>query len=811
VGEGWRYSFLVSKGFIVPFSEAVEAGISNVGGKAYSLACCASLGICIPKGLVLSTKAYQAYAKGKFPDSIYLALQDQFKDTPRLIIRSSGIEEDERETSFAGQFLSVVSSNEIQIIKNSVEACWRSYSSHEADVYRKLLAKKKRERESGMAVLVQQLLNASASGVCFTADPLTGKKEKVIINSVHGLGETLMSGEVISDHYEFDVEDGSISRKISGEQTQWRSSDHPNTLCPLPKNLVGRPVLTDAQIEGVVHLAKSAESLLKTPLDVEWAFEGKTLYLLQVRPITSFTKKTVFTLWTRDNVADVIPDAVTPLTWSIVDDASNKSFNIFASLLGLFDKPVRLFELFDGRVYFNQTAYGNLFISLSQHGRQFKHFFQVVWRYVYLIFVSNRRAAYLKRSFPKVLRSISAETSALRIRRLKNHLEEYMAVHIQVVGLLELGFLAVRTAVRKSMPEINQAAVVDGIVKGLGKIESTYSGEALQNLAQLIMKDQALTEAIISAPVQLVPRILCEWGVPYREKWRGFLERFGHSSLKEFEIFYPRWDDDPSFIVETLKRQLCDNQDSSRSITERDLQREGFKAERLLLRSSPFVYYLPLKFYIHHIKACSVWRELLKQRIVKIMAEIRKAALLYATEKEIFPRENVFFISLDEVLQYADCPIPADLAGKAAERKNSWKKSCLEEPFMEIRVYPDGRQMKTPYIVNHGESMNGTPLSSGKYMGKARIVLDPADLGSFNWGDILVAPSTNPSWTPIFALAGAIVTDMGNYLSHGAIVARELGIPAVGNLFCATKRIKDGQIIAVDGDEGIIQIMGGEE
>lgn len=799
-----------SEGLVIPFSAAEFAGLSEIGGKANFLARCQSLGVPIPKGVILSARCYRDFINGKEIKFAYSAVARQFQESEKIIIRSSAIEEDGQRVSFAGQFKTLVADNDINMIRERVEACWRSYSGETARVYRESLAGGKKGG-AGMALLIQQLLNASASGVCFTADPLTGHRGKIIINAVHGLGEALMSGEVVSDHWEYDVGAKSCSRRVSGEQKEWRSPGNPDVLTALPEVLQGKPVLNDGQIEEVVSLCKKVERLMQFPVDIEWAYESGKLFLIQVRPITALVEEKEMTIWTRDNAADVIPDAVTPLTWSIVGKATNRAFNLFASKIGSVENSANLFELFESRVYFNQTAYGKTFSAFSRPQRKIGFFLRAVKNYLYMILFSGRQIRRLQEGFPKVVGVLPGETNASRIWRLKNHLEQFMAVHVQIVGLLEMGFLILRKIGKRHLPGNKQAEIIDGLVKGLGRVESAYSGKALRNLARLIMQDPALKKAIVQAPVDSVPKILGEWEGCYGDKWREYFENYGHSALKEFEIYYPRWEEDPSFIVETLKRLLEGKADSNLFYEGGDNREGSMLAESFFLRKSPLLFFLPLKFYIRHIRRGSIWRELLKQRILRIMGEMRKAALSYAKEKDISPREDVFFMSLHEIMQLGKSPITGNLIREISVKKNGWAKNKLERPFKEIRIYGDGRRIRIPYGADDGQLMTGIPLSSGKYVGPAKVVCNPADLRSFNWGDVLVAPSTNPSWTPVFSLAGAIVTDMGNYLSHGAIVARELGIPAVGNLFCATSRIKNGQMIAVDGDEGWIKLIGEEK
>ena len=211
-----------------------------------------------------------------------------------------------------------------------------------------------------MALLVQRLLKPASAGVCFTKDPQRESNQRFVINAVRGLGEALVNGEVVSDHYEFDIRKKFLVRQITGRQTQWLVPEYPRDLKPLPEKFLGQPVLSPAQVEQIALTAQKVSELFHNHLDIEWAYEGDKLFLLQVRPISQVRNKNKFELWTRDNVADVIPDAVTPMTWSVVKDATNAGFKKSMRALGFPHEPADLFRIFDGRVYFNQTEYQKL-------------------------------------------------------------------------------------------------------------------------------------------------------------------------------------------------------------------------------------------------------------------------------------------------------------------------------------------------------------------------------------------------------------------------------------------------------------------
>jgi pyruvate,water dikinase len=501
----------------------------------------------------------------------------------------------------------------------------------------------------------------------------------------------------------------------------------------------------------------------------------------------------------------VIPDAVTPLTWSIVKDATNNGFKHTLSKLGFPHEEADFFKVFDGRVYFNQTTYQGFMNILPQKRHNPLFLLKAGVNCLLSLFSLKRNVSHVEHKFRKSLIALSLEPKPYSINELKKYLEACMAVHIRITLLMDLLVFAIRKVTKKYIPQKKANQVIDGLVTGLDGIESTVSQKALWELAYMVKDNAELTTKILTSHNKSVPDVLRSAGPVYEEKWQNFLESFGHSSLREFEIYYPRWAEDPSFVISVLKSYLLEAGDNDPNIGQRIRADKRVESEKILLKSIPRLYKVPVKFLIHHVQQCSILRESMKQKLVKATAEIRKQALAFAHEKNIMPLDDIFFLTLEQINSIKDGHIPPDFLDKVASRKQDWEQWQKQEPYQEIRVYIDGRQMKLPYLTDTGVCLCGLALSSGTYTGKAKVITDPSRMGSFATGDILVAHSTNPSWTPLFTLAGAIVTDMGNYLSHGAIVARELGIPAVGNVFTATKEIETGEMIYVDGGKGIVR------
>jgi len=511
-----------------------------------------------------------------------------------------------------------------------------------------------------------------------------------------------------------------------------------------------------------------------------------------------------YELWTRDNVADVIPDAVTPLTWSVVKDASNQGIKKAFRKLGVLPDSADLFMVFDGRVYFNKAGYQRELGLRPEKSRNPFMLFRIGLNYLRILLMLRKKVSGLEETFLAGLRSVIVPSRINTIIALRKYLSRYMATHFLVSVLLDIGFIIIRRLMKKNMELTELRTVIDGVVTGLNEIESTASRAALWKLASMIKEDEELAKLIQKSPARTIPNTLKTWSKIYKDSWQRFLDLYGHSSLREFEIYYPRWKEDPGFVVSILQNYVAQYNDFDVEKSQYIREEIRLKSKKMLIKIAPLPFRPLLRFYIRHVQQCTIWRESIKQKIVKIMAEIRTQAISFAHDRGIKPVDGIFFLTLEEIAEFEKNPISRQIHEKIERSRNSWEIWEQKKPFREIRVFANGQTVKIPHLIRSGIRIQGQGLSSGKYSGRARIILDPKDVNSFNLGDILVIRSTNPSWTPLFTLAGAIVADMGNYVSHGAIIARELGIPAVGNLLDGTARIKNGQIIEVDGNSGTV-------
>ena len=785
---------------LITYSEALSAGCEAVGQKAYNTALCHHSGFLVPPGVVVSGDVFLAARRGEILDDVFAAVAAGFSGAPMVIVRSSALDEDRAAASFAGQYLSVICENTAPDIKRAAQACWRSYESQPAAAYRKAMTGREESSPRAMPLLIQKTVRADCSGVCFSADPKRTRDGVVVINAVNGLGETLSGGEVAADHYEYETGSEAVSSSFTGKQTRWRSFDHPGELGPLPDSLSGKAVLNQRQIREIARLAEAVARILKYPVDIEWAYEGHSLFLLQARPITAARKGAPYQRWTRDNVADVIPDAVTPLTWSLVDPATNNGFNEALRRMGFSFGNIRLFDLFEGRAYFNATAFQDILAQASASRRHPVDGVRKAFRHFLNLAGLPLRIRRLERAFEKRLSACGNGEPGVSLGHLKKYLEDVMALHIRIAVLMQLDLSIIRALShgRSDYPE--GGVVLDRLLGGLKANESTAASEALMRLCGKMKKDETLIREILDCPDQDIDSLLSKKGGEIEAAWRDFLRRFGHQSLKEFEIYYPRWSEDRSFLTAMMKQYL----ETASAVRTRAVEKKRAAA------SLPFPRRLILLFYLHHVRLCSLWREAVKQKLVKIMARARSQALQFSQNMSLAQPQDVFFLTGEQIAAAKGSSLGPEAIQMIEDKKTQWHLQNTRGAYQEIRVYEDGRRILVPHLSSEDRAdLRGIGMSSGQYTGTAKIVFDPGQIAGFHQGDVLVVRSTNPSWTPLFTLAGAVIADMGNYLSHGAIIARELGIPAVGNLFFATETIRDGQRVFVDGDEGSVRILEG--
>jgi pyruvate,water dikinase len=389
-----------------------------------------------------------------------------------------------------------------------------------------------------------------------------------------------------------------------------------------------------------------------------------------------------------------------------------------------------------------------------------------------------------------------------------------MEVHLAVTVMAQLLYQALDKLLTRWGDGTATAAT---LTTGLTGLRSAEAGQALAALAQQVSQDEHMRALVLTTTPEALPARLAETntGKTLWVQFEAFLAEHGHSSEQEFELAAPRWRDDPSITLSALQVQV-------RSIVHKpsvdhSALRLGTIAQ-IDNQLNPLKRWL-IKRLLHWAEDFTVTRENLKYHFVIAHSRLRDLYLAIAArlvaDGFLEGTDDVFFLTAEEVADLVEGRLtPDESLERVDERRKAWKSDRRNVPPSVFDQYPDGRlQPVMPTVESESDSdqlLSGLAASPGSYTGRARILLTQADREDIEPGEVLVVPAINPAWAPLLLGAGALVTEIGGILSHSAIIAREYGLPTVLNVTGATRYIRTGQLVHVDGSQGIVRLLGEE-
>lgn len=760
--------------------EAYRAGAAVCGGKGYNLARLARYGFRVPSGGVLPAGAPLSQIQ---PGLKRLGLLEA-----RVAVRSSATAEDSARASFAGIHRSFLNVSGVEAVEQAAQGCIDSLETPQAIAYRRRMGF--RDEEVRCAVVICQMVDARCAGVAFSCDPATGRRDLILIDAAEGLGEAVVSGRVNPQHMIWRNQDGVLLRQAGSAGGAWLPA-------PVEEEL--------AHLVQRVHWALGEGA---DPQDIEWAYDGERLWLLQARPVTSLPRAgwpetaAMPRYWSTANIKDTLPDAVCELTWSILSDIVGSAAYAAPKAVGYEMPPgLEVMRRFQGRAFFDLTAMQWAFydafgilpaLTVKQLGGQQPE-----------IPVP-----------PNPLQGPQGRRRGMAGLRLLRQVWNYPArSRAPIESLIDFqrslspmdwaGFS--RADLRSTMTRIIQAQNSFLPVAGLANCCSgpwQLALEALVKDADLIARLQAGAGGVASAEQGYRLYDIAQGKSTLEE----FLRDFGHRAVHECHVLNPRWAEDPSWILEQVQsirdnppaRNPRENAAAVRRRAEEELKRRfGWRTPLLL-------------WLVRKLRAAMATREGAKSALVGLLLPMRRVVLeigrrLVAAGHLDAPEQALHFALVDVVCWlngYWDGSGARELAGDRIRRRESWLAGTAPDLITEE---PDGRFAAPVHpapLWSEAGVWSGIAVSPGRASGAARIVHSPTGAAHLRQGDILVAPSTDPGWTPLFLRASAIVMETGGFLSHGAIVAREYGILAVANIPGILKALQDGETVTVDGSAG---------
>jgi len=813
---------------ILFFNEITDANANLVGGKGLSLGKTANAGLPVPAGFVVTTQAYRRLVeRGIRSDAGFVrAIANACESIGGglVAVRSSAIAEDAADTSFAGQQETILGVRGETVI-DAIERCWRSLFTERAVAYRE----KQNVDAAGlaMAVVVQQLVPAEAAGVLFTRDPLDPEGKRMLAEASWGLGEVVVSGRVQPDRFTIDRETGNVlDRKLGSKAVRVVVGVEEH----VPPELQRQFCVSDDAVAQLAELGRKVEAFYGDARDVEWAYANGQFALLQARPITVASaaereqvRKEIIaelkakadprgTVWVRYNLSEVLPQP-TPMTWAIVQRllGAEGGFGAMNRDLGACPDPtlgsLSAFDLVAGRPMANlsrlprmQFANPPFNYPLGEYKRDPRKALDpkpalnplagkgcflgvlslpgTIWKLTQMMGAMRKQSATFATRFEMEIIPPFAAAAKSALAQDWTKLDPPALVREFETWVNKTLVEFARESLKPTVfADLAWSEVFETLKPKLGA-EGARVAVGKLSLGAAPLADANLPEGISDLASRTITRA-------------EFLEQFGHRGTNEMELAQPRWSESPQSLDKLV-----------RGSTGRDLAHVAVDVDKIADEAKlggPFRDQFKVK--VQRLRTFLGLREAGKHYLLMGYAVIRRA--LVELDRRFGLNGGIWFLTPADL---PDLIAGKDLSAKiAAARKHRQTELSLEVPPVLFSDDLDaiGRPLLEPA---GGDKFEGVALSAGVAEGPALVLTEPAAAPP-EGGYILVCPSTDPAWVPLFAHAKALVMETGGVLSHGAIVAREFGLPAVAGLPGATQRIKTGQLIRVDGGRGTVTLV----
>lgn len=850
--------------YILPLAHE-QATIEMVGGKGMSLSKLLTEGIPVPDGFHVTTASYQTFVEmnhiqpkiNKLLDGIDSNNTSQLEDVSKqmgalfhngampqevsdaiktayaglgnipVAIRSSATAEDLPDASFAGQqdtYLNIQGENEVLA---AVKRCWASMWTARAIAYR--VKNDIKQEAVALAVVVQKLVFSDASGVMFTLNPINGRRSEMIINAAWGLGEAVVSSLVTPDTIAVDKNaERMVSYEVANKEIMTVRTSNGTEEIPVPERLRKKRALTQDQVMRLTQLGQKIEKYYQMPMDVEWALEKDKLYIVQARPITVLPPEWVLpekdVIYTKGSLAEHLPNPVTPLFATLGLENVNHASELL--WVDMFDKSAKKL--------------------LPENGA-----YTIINGYVYLSAKSKPLLIAVKSFSPRSLRR-ALKNSVARFEAARKEFEavikqwEEISLHTlnahQIIEGIQTVFYAACiyfTRIQLTLPAASisetlftklfqraarRAGITDTSVFLLGfDTIALQSEKNLWSLSEWIKQNNTMSLYLRNNPTTKIAEDLMSSVLPAgvsQEAWiewktriNQYFKEFGRTAY-EFDFAYST---PPETLTPTLEsiKTFVEGKGESPFLRQVTFEKRRKQAEEAILQQIGAPRKKLFLKLLHWAQETAPMREnaiyLMGMGHPLIRRMFQELAERFVRGGAISQLDDIYWLTkseLEALIEQLDKNIPlSDMNGAIPARKVELEKY---RSYVSPSQLPEkNKKAMTQTLQKRKDGkivLTGIGTSTGVVTAPACVLNSSADFESFQPGSVLIAVTTTPAWTPLFASASAIVTDIGGPLSHSSIVAREYGIPAVMATHTATRTIKNGQMITVDGAVGTVTI-----
>lgn len=829
----------------------------RVGGKANGLVKLARAGMNVPPGFVVTREAFdevvdqlvagiesleelrEAFLEAELPVELIDEIRGHLADLGpgTFAVRSSALGEDESTQSFAGQHLTLLDVPQDEVV-DAVRRVWAGALADAAIEYRVRLAVD--AVPTGMAIVVQRMVDAEVAGVAFTVNPTAqpspepgaeSVRTEAVVCAASGLGTAVVGGEACDTYY---------LERPSGYVT--RSELHEN-------------VLSSSLLAELTRAMERAERAFGLPLDIEWAVVRGELVFLQARPVTSASGAPE-SVWTNSNVGEALPGVATPLTWSIIRRFSRRGFERAFGTLGLqVPDEFELVGSFAGRVYLNLTQFADITshipilspdtlfemaggggVELVRHIYSERDPTRFLLRLPYTIpriLASQVAMPALAPLWDKVFRAwceafFHKDIGRLNQTALEQELDRLDAMfdwNGEFMLACASNFLMSYVATREALRTFGRAEIVGREQELLGglHVSSADPGLALLELGRIARRSRRLRRLILETDPSKTLWALRDEDAHsdvalFLAEFEAFCRAFGHRAPREAELATPRWREDTRFLFEVLRGFIEAEHIPTKLEVDRDRERARREVDQIVERAFTLGLGRVFRALLVFTRGNARRRETLRNRVVDSLDMYRRYFLevgrRLVARGDLRAADDVFFLTVEEVRDF--------FGDVRAAREFRFRVLVRRAVYDIFRKRPDppnvfvlkGSEMiaESTYaerqrpLTGDVTEIVGLPASPGRVTARARVITEPSEAASLLPGEVLVIPYADVGWTPMFLNASAVIMDFGGPLSHASIVAREYGVPAIVNTRVALESIKTGDLVTVDGERGVVLV-----
>ena len=795
-------------------------------------------------------------------------IENALNEESYYAVRSSSIEEDSSNFSFAGQFetyLYVKKENMLEKIKE----VWISSFSNHVMKYRK---EGKINNEINVpAVIIQEMVNSEKAGVGFSVNPVNNNYDEVVISGTYGLGTSIVDGDENGDLFIYNKKTKEIKKEIRTKKIR-QVLDFENKKIKTEEINIEEEILNDSEICELGENIINIEKYYGKPQDMEWAFEKEKLYILQSRPITTLEKtdkKTYNTIiWDNSNIVESYPEITLPLTFSFIRKAYSDVYKRFSEITGVPAKVVESYQdiydnmlgLLKGRVYYNLINWYKLLMLfpnskgnskfmeqmmgvkkelseenlnenlLEAEGKMtgFEKFRNKLEKYkagftLFMnMFLIEKKAEKFYKIIDENLNGKNSDLSNKNIKELKKYykfLENKFLKNweIPIINdfLVMVWFGLSKKMAEKYIKDDFEKAHNTLIAQEGNSMISVEPSKYIKKMSLMIKNDKSLKDEIGNIinknEKSLIEIFKLTQNAEFNSTLNEYMEKFGDRTVHELKLEAPTLREEPLFLIKMIySLSITENvqEHAKRNILEE--QKKIYDS----LKINPIKKYL-LKKTLFYAKKFIRLRENLRYERTKVFGTVRKIMKKMGVHLKnnnlINNEKDVFYLTVDEIFGLVDGSIiDVDLKKIIELRKEEYKKyeteAILPDRFLTRGFL--GENFYYEDLTGNSQldenTLQGTGCSKGIVKGKVKIVLNPMDT-QVEDGDIVVTKSTDPSWVMVFPLLKGLIVEKGSLLSHSAIISREMNIPAIVGVQGATSILKTGDMVQFDGSTGIIK------